>query len=153
MFHPGKPRSTDHGFTLLEALVAVFIVSVVMTFSLPTLIDGMRSHAMISSSRTAVAHLRLVRGTAIARGAPARLVVEGGTRLATDVLDDGVWTRVGRGVALDGGVVVSQVAPAGGIVFEREGTLLAPGAVTLENAKSDQRTITVSILGAIEVAP
>lgn len=138
------------GFTLLEALVAAFVVSVVMTFSLPSLIDGLRSHSMTSGVRTTANYLRVVRSAAIARGTQARLVVTDGKLLATEVLT-GSWTRVGRGVALDG---VSVVAITGGpIVFEREGTISAPAAVTLENSRGDRRQVAVAMLGAIEVAP
>lgn len=141
----------SHGFTLLEALVAAFVVAVVMTFSLPSLADGLRSHAITSATRTTAAYLRVVRATAITRGTEARLAVSGGRALTTEVSLSGSWTPVGRGVTLDG---VSVVAVGGGpIVFRREGTLTAPATVTLENARGDRRQIEVSMLGAIEVAP
>jgi Tfp pilus assembly protein FimT len=138
------------GFTLLEALVAAFVVSVVMTFSLPSLIDGLRSHSMTSGVRTTASYLRVVRGTAIARGTQSRLVVINGNQLATEVSASGSWTRVGRGVTLDGGVSIVQVTN-GPITFEREGTISAPAAVTLENPRGDRRQVAVTMLGAVEV--
>jgi Tfp pilus assembly protein FimT len=136
------------GFTLLEALVAAFVVSVVMTFSLPSLIDGLRSHSMTSGVRTTASYLRVVRGTAIARGTQSRLVVINGNQLATEVSASGSWTRVGRGVTLDGGVSIVQVTN-GPITFEREGTISAPAAVTLENPRGDRRQVAVTMLGAV----
>lgn len=143
---------TSRGFTLLELLVTVGLISLVMAFAAPSLADGLRVHAMTSGTRTAANYLRVVRATAIARGTQARLAIEDGTTLTTEVFDSGSWLRVGRGITFGGGVYVADVDPDSGIVFEREGTLSAPAGVTIANTRGDQRQVSVSLLGAIEVA-
>jgi prepilin-type N-terminal cleavage/methylation domain-containing protein len=142
-------RRTPRGFTLLELIVAIFMVAVVATFSMPSLAGGLRAHNLTAAARTTASYLRAVRATAVARHTRARLVASG-DRLATDVLDGGAWMRTGTGVGLDGGITVAAVLPAGGIVFESGGTMNAAGSVRLRNSRGDERVLTVSLLGFVE---
>ena len=139
------------GFTLLELIVAVFMVAVVATFSLPSVADSLRAHNLTAATRTTANHLRAVRATAVARHTRARLVV-GDRHLAMEVLDGGTWTRTGTGVELNSGVTVAAVLPAGGIIFESGGTTNAAGSVRLRNSRGDERVLTVSLLGIVEGA-
>ena len=143
------PTIAARGFTLLELIVAVFIVAVVATFSLPSLAAGLRSHNLAAATRTTANHLRAVRATAVARHTRARLIV-GSDHLAIAVLEGGTWIRTGTGVTLNGGVTVAAVLPAGGIFFESGGTSNAVGSVRLRNSVGDERVLTVSLLGVVE---
>ena len=142
-------RPTDErGFTILEALVAVIMIAIVATFSLPSLGRGLRAHHLACATRAATNYIRVVRATAVARHTPARLVVTSGKQLGVEVLD-GSWTRLPTGVVLDGSVVVTAVTPGGGIVFGSDGTSAAAGTVRLRNALGDERVISISILGSV----
>lgn len=147
-----NPRLADQrAFTLLEALVAAIVVSVIATFSLPSLASGIRAANLASATRATTNHIRRVRATAVARHTQARLVVTSEDELGIEVLD-GSWTRLPTGVVLDGGVRIVTVTPGGGIVFESEGTAASTGTVRLRNGRGDERLITVSILGAVDAS-
>jgi prepilin-type N-terminal cleavage/methylation domain-containing protein len=136
------------GFTILEVLIAVIMIAIVATFSLPSLAKGLRAHQLASATRAATNYIRVVRATAVARHTPARLVVTSGNRLGVEVLD-GSWTRLPTGIVLDGSVVVAAVNPGDGIVFGSDGTASAAGTVRLRNALGDERVISISILGSV----
>ena len=147
-------RTDQHGFTVLEALVTAFIVAVVTTFSIPSMMSALRAHSLAGATRVATNHVRVTRAMAVARHTRARLAVTNGSALATDIFDTSTntWVRAGNGVALHGGVTVTQVTPTAGIIFEPEGTASSAGSVRLRNAPGDERLISVSILGAIEAS-
>jgi hypothetical protein len=53
---------------------------------------------------------------------------------------------------LDGGVTVSSVAPANGLVFTPKGTVANAVTVTLQNVRGDTHNITVGLIGSVDIS-
>jgi prepilin-type N-terminal cleavage/methylation domain-containing protein len=146
----GPSASRQGGFTIFELLIASFILAVMLGLALPKLSEAVAAHRILSSTRATVSYVRLVRSTAVARNAPARLVVnESGKRLSMQVQKGGVWTAAGSDQPMEEGVVVAAVEPAA-LVFHPQGTASAT-TITLTGERGSTREVVVSILGSLEV--
>lgn len=118
----------DDGFTLLEMLVTLAVVSLVASIGFPMLqssFDKMEFDRAVSETRYAV---RSARALAIARGVRVQLVR----------LDDGRLSAAGNTFAGPAPKSVTVALPATGVSFFPDGEALA-GEVIVRSRKSVQR--------------
>ncbi len=89
---------------------------------------------------------------AVARNLQSRLVVSAdGSTLTTEVLFGGTWTTAGSPLPLNDPITVTSVSPPTGLVFTPQGTTNAATTLTLQTIRGDVHTITVSLLGSVEI--
>jgi hypothetical protein len=81
-------------------------------------------------------------------------VSEDGSTLTVQVDPSGTntWVSIGTPLVLDGGVTVSSVSPANGLVFTPTGTVANAVTVTLRNARGDTRNIAVGLIGSVDMS-
>jgi len=144
----------EAGFSIFELLVVVIIFSVLATMAFPSLSTSLGAQRLTAGLRKSVNAIRVARSTAISRNVQARIVVSGdGKSLSVEANRPGVgWTSIGTPVVLDGGVTVSAVSPANGLLFTSEGRVAGTVTVTLQNSRGDSKQISVSLLGAVTIA-
>lgn len=151
----GNPRRDreESGFTLFELLATATILSILAAVAFPSMSSALDAHRLTAGLRASVGCIRVARSSAISRNIPGRIVVSGdGTTLIPQVNRSGTWTTISTPLVLEGGVTVASVTPSGGLVFTAQGTLANPVTVTLQNSRGDTRQITVSLLGAADIA-
>jgi Tfp pilus assembly protein FimT len=133
-------------------LVTATIVSILAAVTFPSLSSALSAHRLTAGLRESVGCIRVARSSAITRNLQGRIVVsEDGTTLTPQVFRSGAWTTISTPIVLDGGVTAS-VSPSNGLLFSTQGTLANPVTMTLQNARGDTRQITVSLLGAADIA-
>jgi len=147
-------RNVQRGFTLLETLVTVGIAGTLAAVTFPSLSNALNSHRLTAGLRGAVGCIRVARSTAVTRNEQAQVVVSAdGTTLTVQGSSDGVtWTNIGTPLVLDGGVTVSSVSPTSGLLFTSQGTVASTVTVSLANVRGDVRTITVGVLGRVDMS-
>ena len=142
----------SRGFTLFETLVAMALSALVLAVALPSLSTLVNAHQLQSGLRSTTGYIRLVRAMAVARNLQSRLVVSAdGSTLTTEVLFGGTWTTAGSPLPLNDPITVTSVSPPPGLVFTPQGTTNAATTLTLQTIRGDVHTITVSLLGSVEI--
>jgi general secretion pathway protein H len=79
LIHLQETRFGERGFTLIELIVVLAIISLVLAIGVPRLGQGSGSHAAAATAHAVAAALRLSRNRAVAEDRPTRFVVEGGS--------------------------------------------------------------------------
>lgn len=148
----GRRSFGSRGFTLFETLVATALSSLILAVSLPSLSTLVNAHQLQSGLRSTTGYIRLVRAVAVARNLQSRLVVSvDGSTLTTEVLLGGTWTTAGAPLPLSDPIKVTLISPPTGLVFTPQGTANAATTLTLQTTRGDIHTITVSLLGSVEI--
>ena len=148
-------RKSERGFTLLETLVTAGIAGTLAAITFPGMSSALNSHRLTAGLRSAVGSIRVARSTAVTRNVQSRVSVSGdGTTLTVQVDPSGTntWVSTGTPLVLEGGVTVSSVSPANGLVFTTKGTVANAVAVTLRNARGDTNTISVGLIGSVDIS-
>src|ERR1043166_2135025 len=111
-------RNSQKGFSLLETLVVASIAGTLAAVTIPNLSGALNAHRLQGGLRTTVGVIRVARSAAISRNVQGRVTVSGdGKTLTVEVNRPGTgWTTIGTARALDGGVSVSSVSPANGLL-------------------------------------
>jgi general secretion pathway protein H len=79
LIHLQGTRFGERGFTLIELIVVLAIISLVLAIAVPRLGQGSGSHAAAATAHAVAAALRLSRNRAVAEDRPTRFVVEAGS--------------------------------------------------------------------------
>ena len=145
---------SQKGFTLFETLVAAGVTATLAAVTFPSLSAAVNIHRLTAGLRTTIGCIRAARSAAISRNADVRITVTGGRTLTTEVhrAATDTWDTVGRTVALDGGTTISAVSPADGLVFHATGRVDSAVNITVNNARGDNRQVTVAVLGGVDVS-
>ena len=146
-------RFGSQGFTLFETLIAMAISGLILAVSLPNLSTLVNAHQLQSGLRSTTGYVRLVRAMAVAKNLQTRLVVsaDGGT-LTTEAYRSGTWAATGAPLVLGDTIKVTSILPVTGLVFMPQGTTNAAATLTLQTGGGSTHTISVSLLGAVEVS-
>jgi general secretion pathway protein H len=72
-------RFGERGFTLIELIVVLAVISLVLGIAVPRLGRGSDSHAAAATAHAVAAALRLSRNRAVAEARPTRFVVDAGS--------------------------------------------------------------------------
>jgi prepilin-type N-terminal cleavage/methylation domain-containing protein len=146
---------TQRGFTLLETLVTASIAGTLAAVTFPGMSSALNSHRLMAGLRGAVGSIRVARSSAVTRNVQSRISVsEDGKTLTVQVDPSGTntWVSIGTPLVLDGGVTVSSLAPANGLVFTPKGTVANAVTVTLQNVRGDTHNITVGLIGSVDIS-
>jgi general secretion pathway protein H len=73
------PRFSQSGFTLIELIVVLAIISLVLAVVVPNLGQGSGRHMVAATAHEVAAMLRLSRNRAIAENQPTRFIVDNGS--------------------------------------------------------------------------
>lgn len=152
-------RSTAAGFTLIEALIVVALVSVLAGVAAPLIAGGMARYNLTSAAQQVASTIRSARFQAVGRNARLRIVFNAAARqYSREVWDpvDAAWeavTLAGNAGAevgtLQNGISFAAGVPAN-IVFETDGRTAAPTVITITNGDAaDDRTITIGTSGRV----
>ena len=144
---------SEAGFTIFEVLVAALIIGVLAAITTPSFSQAVSAHRLTAGLRKSVGAIRVARSAAISRNVQARVTVsDDGKTLSVEANRPAVgWTVVGVPVVLEGGVSVTNVAPANGLLFSGQGTVANSVTVTIQNARGDSRQLQVSLLGGVDI--
>jgi len=151
--HSPQKRITVGGFTLLETMVVLLLVSLLIGFALIDVQRATQRTRLTTAARQVAADLRLARIRAISLNANYRIHLPVGA---------GSYTRQRRGgsgyqdegapVPLPDGVVTRAcTSPSGAISFRPRGLAGDFGTVTLANAAGELRRVIVAITGEVRV--
>jgi prepilin-type N-terminal cleavage/methylation domain-containing protein len=142
----------DDGFTILEMLVAVGLVTALLLAAAPSLGTALNAADLLSASRETAQYVRLARATAVGKNLPSRVVVsEDGSTLTIEVLRSGTWSSTGTPLVLGGGTTVASIAPsASALSFSTQGTTSGTVTITLHTVRGDSQSLEVSLLGMVE---
>ncbi|MBI2964190.1 MAG: GspH/FimT family pseudopilin [Deltaproteobacteria bacterium] len=145
---------SQKGFTILETLVAAGVSGALLAAALPNLSTALSASRLQAGLRSTAQHVRLARATAVGKNLQSRVVVsENGATLTTQVLRNGTWTSSGIPLVFADGTRVSSVSPsASALTFTSQGTTSGAVTITLRTAAGDSRSLTVSLLGAVEAS-
>src|SRR5262249_35024842 len=131
-------RKAQRGFTLLETLVTAGIAGTLAAVTFPGMSSALNSHRLTAGLRSTVGSIRVARSAAVTRNVQSRVSVSGDGKTLTVQVDPsgtGTWVSIGTPLVLEGGVTVSSVSPANGLVFMPQGTVASAVTVTLSNAR------------------
>ncbi|MEP9360944.1 prepilin-type N-terminal cleavage/methylation domain-containing protein [Sphingomonas sp. KR3-1] len=126
------------GFTLVEVLVILAILTLMAGIVFPSVEKAMRRQSFVESARRVELGLRAARGAAVARGAPARFVV---------ALDGRGFRFADHDDRLPEGVTIT--APSHGITFFADGST-AGGEVEISSGVFRRHIAVSAALGTIE---
>jgi general secretion pathway protein H len=79
LIHLQGTRFGERGFTLIELIVVLAIISLVLAIGVPRLGQGSGSHAAAATAHAVAAALRLSRNRAVAEDRPTRFVIDAGS--------------------------------------------------------------------------
>lgn len=115
----GRPRSgVQHGFTIVELLVAISIAGVLMALAVPSFSRYQNNHDFVASARQTVAELRLAQAGAVAEETSYRVDFTVGGRVVKLYRFDGTSFQLVKTTTLPG-----KSAVLGSPVFrKRDGT-------------------------------
>jgi len=152
-----RTLSSNRGFTLTEAAVAMVIFGIVMAIAYPNLAQSNRNHRLLSAASEVEATLSRARSAAVTTQDPVRVTLDPTTNqllLDQDTTGDGNFDRMVRIVDIDDDIDFTNVAFAGGntVVFDQRGAPDNPGIVVLSNGgDSGQRVLVSAGSGAVSV--
>jgi len=148
----GRARSGQAGWSLIELLAGFSILTVVSTFSLPSVENMMETYRLRAATRRVYAELQSLRAGAVSTNTRQRLTSDGYGGLSFEHFDleTGLW--------VDSGVVAHELADVtvtlpGDIVFAPDGTAPESGTVDVADRDGRHRNVVVSVAGLIRVAP
>jgi type IV fimbrial biogenesis protein FimT len=76
------------GFTLIELMTAIFVMSIVIGFGIPAMTDFVRNSRMTGTANDLLAALHVARGAAVSRRAPTMVCRSADAMAATPSCDD-----------------------------------------------------------------
>lgn len=147
--HIPSPRLTGRaGFSMIELLTALVIVSVVMALAVPAMSRGLSSYRTEAAVEQVRNDLMLARMTAIRSGRSASLRISGSSYTVT--VDTGTTPGVIRRVDLAGkDLMVTVTAASPTITFDSRGMVRA-GSGTVKIARQGKTdSLTISPVGRI----
>jgi prepilin-type N-terminal cleavage/methylation domain-containing protein len=146
-----RPCASSAGFTLFEVLITVVLAGVI-TAAAATRMPVMLSSFALQNATFAVAQeLRVARQRAVTMGARARVTIASDQYIrrresppaSNTYVDDGAVETMPNGVTLS----VNPSDP----IFDRRGLTAQPYTVTLTDAYSNTKTVTVNGIGRVDV--
>lgn len=146
------------GFTLIEILLVVGVISVLAAMSVPMIADAMQRYEVISGGQQVVSTMRAARFQAVARNRDVRVRFNfpAADQYQTEILDPVTgWGTLGQAQYLPQDISFGAGVPAD-LVFEPTGRPdLAEGCpCTVGVTNGDEvndKTITVTISGQIQL--
>lgn len=152
------PINRTQGFSFLEIVVALSILGLFLTVSLPNLADWLHSYRLKTAANTLANHLRQARLSAVYEGVKYQLQVKNKDQgnfyqLVQD--PDGVnriIESIGK-IVLDAAyteVFIISAPGSGKITFTPKGTA-STGSIILQNSKGEQKKIVVNNTGRVKM--
>ena len=149
-------RFNENGFTLIEAMVSVAIMSILLAVAVPSFSESRLSSQLRASSSSLLASISLARSEAIKRNAPVMLCVSSdGQVCAAGGWEQG-WIVV-RGTeviqnqsAASNGFRIIEAAGATAITFDPTGIGATPASLKICRSTSSpahERVVTVDAAG------
>ena len=152
-----RTLSSNRGFTLTEAAVAMVIFGIVMAMAFPNLARSNRNHKLISAASEIEAALTRARSSAVTTQDPMQVTIDPEANqiwLQQDTTGDGNFDRMVRIVNIDDDIDIASVQFNGGdtVIFDQRGAPDNPGVVLLANGGDSAQRILVSAgSGAVSV--
>jgi prepilin-type N-terminal cleavage/methylation domain-containing protein len=146
------------GFTLIEILVAVAMVSILAGLTVPILAGAMDRYYIISAGQQVASTMRTARFQAVARNSRVRINVNSPAagQYQTEIWDAGTmaWGALGEvqllptGISFGGVIVDVEIEPTG----RPAAAVGCPCTLTVTNGNAaDDRTITISTSGRVQL--
>ena len=160
-----KIMQKTSGFTLMELMVTIAIISILSIIAIPNIIAWVPKFRIGGASRDVLAILKKTRIRAVKDNANCVLMFDTGNARYTAFLDDGAGTPAnsGNGV-LDGGErvlvqetlavgidITATTLPGDQAVFNTQGMAASGGTVTLTDARGNTRQITLELAGGSRI--
>ncbi|MBI5168986.1 MAG: GspH/FimT family pseudopilin [Candidatus Eisenbacteria bacterium] len=144
------PLHRNRGFSLVELMVAVAILGLMLTISVPGVRSALRAHRLKSSAENIAAQLRLARSTAMANGTDRRMC------FAEDSagFDYHVHTSDGRlrGWSLPEGIHYAMGTDTStGLTFRTSGRASRSLDIVLLDDRAHRDSVTIEISGYLLV--
>jgi type IV fimbrial biogenesis protein FimT len=134
-------KQQQNGFTIIELMTAIFVMSIVIGFGIPAMTDFIRSSRMTGTANDLLAALHVARSAAVSRRAPTMVCASADAMAATPSCDaagtgwiayvdandtDGDGMADGNG-ALDAGeeILLANQGPPDTITITANGTFVA----------------------------
>jgi prepilin-type N-terminal cleavage/methylation domain-containing protein len=141
------------GFTLIELMLVVGLISVLAAASAPSIAGGMRRFTLTTASQQVVSTIRAARYQSVGRNVTLRVRFNFPDAGQYQILDD-MDAEIGPVRFLPNGAVFSAVS--GDLEINNQGRVTAlagalPATVILANADADVRTISVWGSGRVEL--
>ncbi|PID58293.1 hypothetical protein CSB45_04295 [candidate division KSB3 bacterium] len=148
--------NSSRGYTLLEVLVVLFIISLISAVSTPNFLTWLQSYRLQAAAASLSNHLQSTRLLAILKGTPHEMQVRPATKgnyyqIVEDPKgEDRLVATIGR-VILDKefrGVVISSTTSKA-LMFTPRGTAKS-GNIQLRNSRGETIKITISQYGRVK---
>jgi type IV fimbrial biogenesis protein FimT len=128
-----RTRSTtgnlQRGFTMLEVMVAIGVLAVLASVSVPAFQGFSANHAIRSASFDLTTHLLMARSEAVKRNGLVRVAQKDGSwSNGWTITDAATNTTLGAGRAMQSKVSVSG-SPPGTVVFNADGRVVGAAAL------------------------
>jgi len=145
------PTTWSAGFTLFEVLITVVIAGVMIASAATRMPVMLSSFALQNATFSVAQELRVARQRAVTMRARARVTISSGQYIRRRESAPGSGTYVDDGAVetMPSGVTLS-VNPSDPI-FDRRGLTAQPFTVTLTDAYSNTKTVTVNTIGRVDV--
>jgi type IV fimbrial biogenesis protein FimT len=152
------PLQQKHGYTLLEILVVILIISLLTTLAIPNFVAWLHRYRLQAAAASIMNHLRAARLLAIFKGYKHEVQIrasgDGNYYQVAEYppdTEDQVIMSIGRVVLHErfGEVRFVSIPRYGKITFNPKGTS-TPCSMTLENSEKKQIKITINSFGRIK---
>lgn len=102
------------GFTLLELLITVAMISIIMAFGIPAMQEFTQNDRLTTNINTLIGHLALARSEAVKRSQPVSICASNNTVSCAGNWEDGwlIYVDANSNNALDGGEEILRVQQA-----------------------------------------
>lgn len=149
---------SSRGFTLIEALVVVAMISIILSLASPSFFETIRRNKVNSSADNLYSLIRYARAEAVRRGNPINIGALDGLSWSSGAV---IWSEVDNVAGFDeandteirriegsAGVVVVESTANLNIQFNGEGYIVAPVALSIcDGHSSDGRRINILASG------
>ena len=152
------PLRKTNGFTLLELLCALGLLSLVFGIALPRISAALPGLYLDQATRSLASEVQLARVKAISRNTRARVILQlDRGSYQPEVESEGIFTPEGTARQLAGGVTFdagSSSRVSGGritITFQPRGNTADNSTIALTSASGGQRRVIVSSAGRVRI--
>ncbi len=153
-FNGDRKLSLADGFTLLEILVTMAILTILGAFAVPQWGNLLSKYRLDSAARQVATELHGAKNRAMAQYRRVKLVFDSPTTYTIQKEQnpgEGDYTAISGSKSLPLGITVIEFNNTPTPVFQTRGNASPGATITLTNSKNETKEVVVALTGRIEI--